>query len=222
MRVVLAEDHFLLRDGITRLLQAFGHEVTAAVDNGPALLSALTTPSNAPTASPDIAIVDVRLPPDFTDDGLRAAVAARARNPTLPILLLSQYVEPLYAKELLATGSTGIGYILKERVSNGAAFIRTIERVAAGGTAMDPEVISKLLIRKTHDQADPMTRLTPREREVLECLAQGRSNAGTAEALFISEKAVAKHISNIFPKLGLPPSDTDNRRVLAVLAYLNR
>ncbi|MEU6676847.1 response regulator transcription factor [Streptomyces sp. NPDC046925] len=217
MRVVLAEDHFLLRDGITRLLQAFGHEVTAAVDNGPALLRALTTPAT----TPDIAIVDVRLPPDFTDDGLRAAVTARARTPALPILLLSQYVEPLYAKELLATGSTGVGYILKERVSNGADFIRTIERVAAGGTAMDPEVISKLLTRKTHDQADPMSRLTPREREVLECLAQGRSNAGTAETLFISEKAVAKHISNIFPKLGLPPSDTDNRRVLAVLAYLN-
>ncbi len=136
------------------------------------------------------------------------------------MLLLSQYVEPLYAHELLATGSEGVGYALKDRVSNGAQFIATIERVAAGGTAMDPEVVSQLLVRKARDTA--MATLTAREREVLECLAQGRSNAGIAETLFISEKAVAKHIGNIFPKLGLPPSDTDNRRVLAVLAYLDR
>ncbi|MEU6822843.1 response regulator transcription factor [Streptomyces atriruber] len=214
MRVVLAEDHFLLRDGLSRLLTAFGHEVVAAVDNGPELLAALTE------LRPDVAVVDVRLPPGFSDEGLRAAVTARARVPGLPVLLLSQYVEPLYAHELLATGSEGVGYVLKDRVSNGAAFISAIERVAAGGTAMDPEVVSQLLVRKGRDTA--MATLTAREREVLECLAQGRSNTGIAEALFISEKAVAKHIGNIFPKLGLPPSDTDNRRVLAVLAYLDR
>ncbi|MFF8656431.1 LuxR C-terminal-related transcriptional regulator [Streptomyces huasconensis] len=214
MRVVLAEDHFLLRDGLVRLLTAFGHEVAAAVDNGPELLTALTD------LRPDVAVVDVRLPPGFSDEGLRAAVEARTRQPGLPVLLLSQYVEPLYAHELLATGSEGVGYALKDRVSNGARFIATIERVAAGGTAMDPEVVSQLLVRKARDTA--MATLTAREREVLECLAQGRSNAGIAETLFISEKAVAKHIGNIFPKLGLPPSDTDNRRVLAVLAYLDR
>ncbi|MCF3125671.1 LuxR C-terminal-related transcriptional regulator [Streptomyces luteocolor] len=214
MRVVLAEDHFLLRDGIGRLLTAFGHEVVAAVDNGPELLAALTD------LRPDVAIVDVRLPPGFSDEGLRAALTARERVPDLPVLLLSQYVEPLYAHELLAGGSTGVGYVLKDRVSNGAQFVSTIERVAAGGTAMDPEVVSQLMVRKDRDTA--MATLTAREREVLECLAQGRSNAGIAEALFITEKAVAKHIGNIFPKLGLPPSDTDNRRVLAVLAYLDR
>ncbi|MFD9906135.1 LuxR C-terminal-related transcriptional regulator [Streptomyces sp. NPDC059063] len=204
MRVVLAEDHFLLRDGVTRLLQAFGHEVVAAVDNGPDLLRALTD------LRPDVAVVDVRLPPDYADDGLRAAVRARTEVPGLPVLLLSQYVEPLYAHELLATGPEGVGYVLKERVSNGAEFIATIERVAGGDTAIDPEVVARF--------GD----LTPREREVLECLAQGRSNAGIAEALFVTEKAVAKHVSNIFMKLGLPPSETDNRRVLAVLAYLDR
>ncbi|WP_447038226.1 LuxR C-terminal-related transcriptional regulator [Streptomyces sp. DSM 118878] len=213
MRVVLAEDHFLLRDGLCRLLQAYGHEVVAAVDNGPELLRSLTA------REPDVAIVDVRLPPGFSDEGLRAAVEARTRVPNLPVLLLSQYVEPLYAHELLSTGSEGVGYVLKERVTNGAEFMSTIQRVADGGTAMDPEVISKLLTGKKRDE--PMGTLTGREREVLECVAQGRSNAGIAEALFISEKAVAKHISNIFPKLGLPQSDTDNRRVLAVLAYLN-
>ncbi|QDQ12869.1 LuxR C-terminal-related transcriptional regulator [Streptomyces spectabilis] len=214
MRVVLAEDHFLLRDGVTRLLGAFGHEVVAAVDNGPDLLGALTG------LRPDVAVVDVRLPPSFSDEGLRAAVAARTEVPGLPVLLLSQYVEPLYAHELLTTGSEGVGYILKERVSNGAEFIATIERVADGGTAMDPEVVAKLVTGKSRDE--PFATLTPREREVLECLAQGLSNAGSAEALFITEKAVAKHIGNIFAKLNLPPSETANRRVLAVLAYLDR
>ncbi|MEI5098602.1 response regulator transcription factor [Streptomyces sp. PmtG] len=214
MRVVLAEDHFLLRDGVTRLLRAFGHEVVAAVDNGPDLLPALVG------HRPDVAVVDVRLPPAFSDEGLRAAVAARTEIPGLPVLLLSQYVEPLYAHELLATGTEGVGYVLKERVSNGAEFIATIERVAGGGTAMDPEVVSKLLGGRARDE--PLGTLTPREREVLECLAQGRSNAGIAEALFVTEKAVAKHVGNIFTKLGLPQSETDNRRVLAVLAYLDR
>ncbi|MEV0444518.1 response regulator transcription factor [Streptomyces spectabilis] len=214
MRVVLAEDHFLLRDGVTRLLGAFGHEVVAAVDNGPDLLGALTG------LRPDVAVVDVRLPPTFSDEGLRAAVAARTEVPGLPVLLLSQYVEPLYAHELLTTGSEGVGYVLKERVSNGAEFIATIERVADGGTAMDPEVVAKLVTGRSRDE--PFAALTPREREVLQCLAQGLSNAGSAEALFITEKAVAKHIGNIFTKLDLPPSETANRRVLAVLAYLDR
>lgn len=216
MRVVLAEDHFLLRDGLTRLLTAFGHEVAAAVDNGPDLLRALTDPATRP----EVALVDVRLPPTFSDEGLRAAREARARIPGLPVLLLSQYVEPLYARELLATGSGGVGYMLKERVTNGTGFMAAIERVAEGGTAMDPEVINRLLVGKDRDEA--LGSLTGREREVLEWLAQGRSNAGIAEGLVISEKAVAKHIGNIFTKLGLPPSEGDNRRVLAVLAYLER
>ncbi|GAA0466221.1 LuxR C-terminal-related transcriptional regulator [Streptomyces stramineus] len=212
MRIVLAEDHFLLRDGLVRLLGAFGHEVTAAVDNGPDLLTSLTA------CRPDLAIVDVRLPPGFADDGLRAALAARRELPGLPVLLLSQYVEPLYAHELLADGAGAVGYVLKDRVSNGAVFMDTIRRVAAGGTVMDPEVVTKLLTAKARDRQ--VSALTPRERDVLECLAQGRSNAGTAEALFITEKAVAKHIGNIFPKLGLHACESDNRRVLAVLAYL--
>ncbi|MBB5119632.1 LuxR family transcriptional regulator [Streptomyces eurocidicus] len=214
MRVVLAEDHFLLRDGLIRLLGAFGHEVVAAVDNGPDLLTALTT------HRPDVAVVDVRLPPTFADEGLRAALAARSRLPALPVLLLSQYVEPLYARELLADGAGAVGYVLKDRVSNGAEFMNTIRCVADGGTVMDPEVVTALLSSKGRDQG--VGSLTPREREVLAALAEGRSNAGIAEALFITEKAVAKHIGNIFPKLGLHACDSDNRRVLAVLAYLER
>ena len=214
MRIVLAEDHFLLRNGLEQLLTAYGHEVVEAVDNGPMLLSALTE------QRPDVAVVDVRLPPGFSDEGLRAAVEARSRVPGLPVLLLSQYVEPLYARELLATGTAGVGYLLKGRVSNGDEFIDAVERVAAGGTAMDPEVIQQMLTRKVRDER--LTALSPREREVLECLAQGRSNAGIAGELYVSEKAVAKHIGNIFTKLDLPPSESDNRRVLAVIAYLDR
>ncbi|MFD8573517.1 LuxR C-terminal-related transcriptional regulator [Streptomyces sp. NPDC057694] len=212
MRVVVAEDHFLLRDGLIRLLAAYGHEVAAAVDNGPDLLGALVA------EKPDVAIVDVRLPPDFGDEGLRAALAARARVPGLPVLLLSQYVEPLYARELLADGAGAVGYVLKDRVTDGAAFLATIGQVADGGTVMDPEVVSKLLARKVRDRR--LGSLTAREREVLGLLAQGRSNAGVAESLFVTEKAVAKHIGNIFTKLGLYPGESDNRRVLAVLAYL--
>jgi DNA-binding NarL/FixJ family response regulator len=169
---------------------------------------------------PDVAVVDVRLPPDFTDEGLRAAVEARTQVPGLPVLLLSQFVEPLYARELLATGTEGVGYLLKNRVSNGDQFIDDLARVASGGTAMDPEVVQQLLVRRSRDER--LAALSAREREVLECLAQGRSNAGIAADLFVTEKAVAKHIGNIFTKLGLPPTDTDNRRVLAVLAYLDR
>ncbi|MFI9360435.1 LuxR C-terminal-related transcriptional regulator [Kitasatospora sp. NPDC053057] len=214
MRIVLAEDHFLLRDGLIRLLQAYGHEVVAAVDNGADLLRALTE------QQPDVAIVDVRLPPNFTDEGLRAVLTARRTTPDLPVLLLSQYVEPLYARELLASGGRGVGYMLKDRVTNGSQFLDSIRRVADGGTAMDPEVISQLLVRKERDES--ISALSGREREVLEWLAQGRSNAGIAQGLFITEKAVAKHVSNIFTKLNLLPTDGDNRRVLAVLAYLDQ
>ncbi|MFF6979692.1 LuxR C-terminal-related transcriptional regulator [Streptomyces sp. NPDC008343] len=214
MRIALAEDHFLLRDGLIRLLGAHGHEVVAAVDNGGDLLDALVS------ERPDVAVVDVRLPPTFTDEGLRAVLAARERMPDLPVLLLSQYVEPLYARELLAGGGRGVGYMLKDRVTNGAQFLDSIRRVAEGGTAMDAEVISKLLVRKERDEA--VGSLSERECEVLEWVAQGRSNAGIAQGLFISEKAVAKHIGNIFTKLGLLQADTDNRRVLAVLAYLDQ
>ncbi|MEU6395065.1 response regulator transcription factor [Streptomyces sp. NPDC046939] len=212
MRIVVAEDHFLLRDGLVRLLGAYGHEVVAAVDNGDELHKVLVA------ERPDVAVVDVRLPPGFSDEGLRAALAARERVPGLPVLLLSQYVEPLYAHELLADGAGAVGYVLKDRVTDGAAFLRTIEQVAGGGTVMDPEVVSKLFARKVRDRR--LGSLTVREREVLGMLAQGRSNAGVAEALFVTEKAVAKHIGNIFTKLGLLPGESDNRRVLAVLAYL--
>ncbi|MFE6172770.1 LuxR C-terminal-related transcriptional regulator [Streptomyces sp. NPDC056464] len=214
MRIALAEDHFLLRDGLIRLLGAHGHEIVAAVDDGKELLDALIR------EQPDVAVVDVRLPPTFTDEGLRAVLAAREQLPDLPVLLLSQYVEPLYARELLAGGGRGVGYLLKDRVTNGRQFLDSIRRVAEGGTAMDPEVIAKLLVRKERDEA--VGSLSGREREVLEWVAQGRSNAGIAQGLFISEKAVAKHIGNIFTKLGLLQGDADNRRVLAVLAYLDQ
>jgi DNA-binding NarL/FixJ family response regulator len=214
VRVVLAEDLFLLRDGLVRLLTAFGFEIVAAVQDGPALLAALTE------LRPDIAVVDVRLPPSFTDEGLQAALAARRARPGLPVLVLSQYVEQLYARELLAGGSAGVGYLLKDRVFDTDQFIDAIRRVAGGGTALDPEVIAQLVARRAHD--GPLTRLTPREREVLGLMAEGRSNVAIAQRMFVSEKAVGKHISGIFTKLDLPLSDDDNRRVLAVLAYLNR
>jgi DNA-binding NarL/FixJ family response regulator len=213
MRVVLAEDLALLRDGLIRLLEAHDFEVVEAVDNGPSLLRALTT------HVPDIAVVDVRLPPTFTDEGLRAALQARAELPGLPVLVLSQYVEQLYARELLADRSGGVGYLLKDRVANIGQFIDAVHQVAAGGTAMDPEVISQLLSRRSADA--PVAALTPREREVLSLMAEGRSNAAIAARMFITEKAVSKHTNSIFSRLGLPPSDDDNRRVLAVLAYLN-
>ena len=210
MRVVIAEDHALLRDGLTRMLHAFDFEVVETVDNGPALLPALMK------HRPDVAVVDVRLPPTFTDEGLQAAVAARAEVPGLPILVLSQHVEPLYARELLTDRNGGVGYLLKDRISNVGQFVDAVRRVAAGGTAMDPEVVSQLLARR-----EPLAILTAREREVLGGMAEGRSNAAIAAKLFVTEKAVSKHINNIFTKLNMAPSDDDNRRVLAVLAYLN-
>ncbi len=213
MRVVIAEDLALLRDGLIRLLTAHDLDVVEAVDNGPALLRALLT------HRPDVAVVDVRLPPTLTDEGLQAAIEARAQVPGLPVLVLSQHVEQLYARELLSDGRGGVGYLLKDRVFDVGQFVDAVRRVAAGGTAMDPEVVSQLLVRRAN--AGPVSTLTPREREVLGLMAEGRSNAAIASRLFVTDKAVGKHTNNIFSKLGLPPSDDDNRRVLAVLAYLN-
>jgi DNA-binding NarL/FixJ family response regulator len=212
VRAVIAEDLFLLRDGLTRMLQAHGLEVTAAVDNGEDLVAAVTADP------PDVAVVDVRLPPTFTDEGIRAALAAREKVPGLPILVLSQYVEQLYARELMADGTGGIGYLLKDRVFDSARFVEAVRRVAAGGTAMDPEVIARLLARNTGN--DAVSALSPREREVLALMAEGRSNAAIAQRLVITERAVAKHTASIFLRLDLQPSEDDNRRVLAVLAYL--
>jgi DNA-binding NarL/FixJ family response regulator len=214
VRVLLAEDLYLLRDGLVRLLEAHGFDIVAAVASGPELRHALAT------TAPDVSIVDVRLPPTFTDEGLQEVLRARQATPGLPVLVLSQHVEQLYARELLADGAGGVGYLLKDRVMNADQFIDAVHRVAAGGTAMDPEVIAKLL--NSRPARDPLERLTPREREVLEQMAQGRSNAYIGQKLFLSESAVGKHTANIFAKLDLPPSDDDNRRVLAVLAHLNR
>jgi DNA-binding NarL/FixJ family response regulator len=213
VRVVLAEDLYLLRDGIARLLEAHGCTIVAAVETGPDLRQALLE------HRPDVSIVDVRLPPTFTDEGLQAALYARREVPGLPVLVLSQHVEQLYARELLADGTGGIGYLLKDRVFNADQFIDAVRRVAAGGTAMDPEVIAKLLTATGPGRT--LARLTQRERDVLELMAQGRSNAAIGQRLFLSESAVGKHTANIFSKLDLPPSDDDNRRVLAVLAFLN-
>ena len=213
MRVVLAEDLYLLRDGLVRLLTAHDFTVVAAVESGPELRAALLE------HRPDVSIVDVRLPPTYTDEGLQAALDARREVPGLPVLVLSQHVEQLYARELLADGVGGIGYLLKDRVLNADQFVDAVRRVAAGGTAMDPEVIATLVTRRVDG---PLGRLTPREREVLELMAQGRSNAAIGQRLFLSESAVGKHTASIFGKLDLPPSEDDNRRVLAVLAYLHQ
>jgi DNA-binding NarL/FixJ family response regulator len=211
VRVVLAEDLYLLREGLKQLLSAHGFSVVAAVDNGPDLLRALLD------ERPDVAVVDVRLPPTQTDEGLQAALAARRELPGLPVLVLSQHVERLYARELLADGTGGVGYLLKDRVFNAEQFVDAVRRVAAGGTAMDPDVIAKLFAQS--DQK--VGRLTAREREVLELMAEGRSNAAIGQRLFLSESAVGKHTASIFGKLGLAASDDDNRRVLAVLAFLD-
>ncbi len=213
MRVVVAEDLFLLRDGLTRLLSAHDFQIAAAVDTAPGLLCALLE------HRPDIAVVDVRLPPAFADDGLQAALAARREVPGLPVLLLSQYVEQLYARELLADQAGAVGYLLKDRVFSDDQFVDAIRTVAGGGTVMDPEVVTKLLGRRSRDE--PITRLSAREREVLALMAEGRSNTAIAQRLFITEKAVSKHTTSIFTKLGLAADQDDNRRVLAVLAYLN-
>ncbi|KJY35215.1 response regulator transcription factor [Streptomyces sp. NRRL S-495] len=214
MRVVLAEDLFLLRDGLIRTLREHGFEVAAAVDNGPDLRRALHE------QEPDVAVVDVRLPPSFTDEGLRAALEARRSRPGLPVLVLSQYVDRLYARELLADGRGAIGYLLKDRVTRTEQFVDAVRTVAGGGTVMDPQVIAKLLARG--DARGSTAELTPREHEVLRLMAEGRSNAAITRTLHISESAVAKHTASIFAKLRIEPSADDNRRVLAVLAHLER
>jgi DNA-binding NarL/FixJ family response regulator len=213
VRVVIAEDLFLLREGLASMLKEHGFDVAEAVSDGPSLLRALVN------QRPDVAIVDVRLPPAYTDEGLRAALEARRQVPGLPVLILSTHVERLYARELLADQAGGVGYLLKDRVFTDEQFTDALRTVARGGTVMDPEVIAKLLARRASQP--PVTRLTSREREVLALIAGGRSNSAIARRLVVSEKAVSKHCTSIFAKLDLPPSDDDNRRVLAVLAYLD-
>ncbi|WP_458686915.1 response regulator [Nocardia tengchongensis] len=213
MRVVIAEDDALLREGLTLLLQTAGIDVVAAVDNADDFLRIVTADR------PDAVVVDVRMPPTYTDDGLRAAVRARQIHPGLPVLVLSAWVEDSYAAELLGDGAGGIGYLLKERVGKVDRFLDSLRRVAEGGTAMDPEVIAQLLVRRKTD--DPLAALTPREREVLALMAEGLDNATIAERLVVTEGAVLKHIRSIFAKLGLFADEVGHRRVLAVLAYLN-
>ncbi|MEU0408196.1 response regulator transcription factor [Streptomyces griseorubiginosus] len=211
MRVVIAEDNALLREGLVLLLTSSGHEVAAVVGTGPEILPALLE------HRPDVAVLDVRMPPGFRDEGLRAALEARERIPGLPVLVLSQYVEESYAAELLAGGTSGVGYLLKDRVGRVDEFLDALERVVAGGTALDPEVVTELLTRR---RDTPLDSLTPREREVLKLMAEGHDNTTIAKTLVVTERAVSKHIGNVFLKLGLPPSDSGHRRVLAVLAYL--
>lgn len=213
MHVVIAEDSVLLRAGIQRLLADEDIRTVAAVDDGDSLLVAVSE------HRPDLAIVDVRMPPTFTDEGLRAALAARERQPGLPVLVLSQYVEERYAVELLAGGVGGVGYLLKERVADVADFVDAVRRVAAGGTCIDQEVIAQLMAR---GRRNPLDLLTPREREVLGCMAQGLSNVAIARSLSVSDGAVEKHVGNIFSKLGLEPSAEEHRRVRAVLTFLER
>ncbi len=213
MRIVIAEDAAVIRAGLTEILADRGHQVVAAVGDAEALKAAVAE------HKPDIAIVDVRMPPDHTDEGLRAAIAIRRDRPGTAILVFSQYIETRYAADLLRARSGGVGYLLKDRVANVAEFSEAIDRVAAGGTALDPEVVAGMLNATRH--ASALAALTARERDVLAQMAEGRSNSAIAGQLVVSERAVEKHISNIFTKLDLPPSDSDHRRVLAVLAYLN-
>jgi len=212
MRIVIAEDSVLLRAGIVSLLEEAGHEVAAAVGDGDALIDAVER------QRPDLAVVDVRMPPSFTDEGLRAALAVRAQHPATGILVLSQYVEERYAAELLATQTNGVGYLLKDRVADVREFLEALQRVGEGGTALDAEVVAQLLARS--GRQDPLERLTPREREVLGLMAEGRSNGAIAATLVVSDGAVEKHVTNIFSKLDLVPADEDHRRVLAVLRWL--
>ena len=211
MRVVIAEDNALLREGLVLLLTSAGHEVVAVAGAEPEILPAILA------HRPDIAVLDVRMPPRFRDEGLRAALAAREKLPGLPVLVLSQYVEESYAAELLGGGASGVGYLLKDRVGRVEEFLEALDRVAAGGTALDPEVVTELLARRR----TPLDSLTPREREVLKLMAEGHDNTTIATTLVITERSVSKHIGNVFLKLGLPSDDIGHRRVLAVLAYLN-
>ncbi len=213
MRVVIAEDHALLREGLVALLNDVNIDVVATTDTGPGLLSIVAE------HNPDLAIIDVRLPPTFADEGIRAAIEARAKHPALATLILSQYVEPVYTAELLDSPGAGLGYLLKERVSDIADFVDALHRVAAGGTALDREVVSEL-VRTRSAVSNKLDPLTPRERETLALMAEGRTNAGIAREMVVTLGAVEKHISNIFAKLNLPDTDDDHRRVLAVLTFL--
>jgi DNA-binding NarL/FixJ family response regulator len=212
MRVVIAEDSALLREGLVRLLEDRGYEVAVAVADAASLLAAVAE------HHPDVVVTDIRMPPTHTDEGLRAAAELRKHHPEVGVLVLSQYIETTYATALLAGNAGGVGYMLKDRVADAAEFAEALERVAAGGTALDPEVVTKLM--RASRQIGGLGGLTPREREVLELMAEGRSNAAIAEAMVISSGAVEKHVASIFGKLGLPSSEADNRRVLAVLQYL--
>jgi len=211
VRAVIAEDSVLLRVGLIKVLEMAGFLIAADVGDADALLTAVEQ------HRPELALVDVRMPPGFTDEGVRAALVIRRQWPQTAVVLLSQYVEERYAADLLTAHTNGVGYLLKQRVADVEEFIAAVRRVADGGTALDPEVVAQLLLRR---HSDPLERLTPREREVLALMAEGRSNAGIAEALVVSDSAVAKHINNIFAKLGLPAADADHRRVLAVLRFL--
>ena len=212
MRIIIAEDAAIMRDGLTQTLTRRGHDVVAAVGDADALRDAVAE------HQPDVAIVDVRMPPSHTDEGLRAAKAIHQEFPKVGVLVFSQYIEARAASELFATAPTGVGYLLKDRVADVSEFIDALTRVAQGGTVLDPEVVRQLLTAGRRQ--DSLATLTPREKEVLSLIAQGRSNAAIATALFISPKVVEKHVANIFDKLGLAPSDTDNRRVIAAIRYL--
>jgi DNA-binding NarL/FixJ family response regulator len=212
LRVVIAEDAALFREGLARLIESRGHQVAGSVADGAALVAAVAR------LRPDVVVADVRMPPTHTDEGLRAAIELRRAHPRLGVLVLSQYIETRYAARLLEDNAAGIGYLLKDRVADVADFAEALERVAAGGTALDPEVVSQLV--RSSQQAAGLAELTPRERDVLALMAEGRSNAGIAAALVVSASVVEKHVASIFAKLRLPPSEADNRRVLAVLRYL--
>jgi len=211
MRIVIAEDSVLLRDGLTRLLTDGGSEVVAAVPDAEQLLRAVAE------HEPDLAVIDVRMPPGYTDEGIKAALVIRRQYPEVALLVLSQYVEESYATDLLSGATSSVGYLLKDRVAHVNDFLDAVRRVTAGGTALDPEVVAQLLIRRSDD---PISRLTPRELQVLRLMAEGRSNGGIVELLKVSSSAVEKYVTNIFAKLDLPPTGTDHRRVLAVLKYL--
>jgi DNA-binding NarL/FixJ family response regulator len=213
VRVVIAEDSVLLRQGLVHLLTDAGMEVVAAVDDADRLLRVVDE------HLPDICVVDIRMPPTHTDEGVRAALVIRAQHPEVSVLMLSQYVEERYATDLIASNTSGFGYLLKDRVADVTEFVEAVRRVADGGTALDPEVVSQLLVRSR--RADPLAGLTPRETDVIRLMAEGRSNAGIAAELVVSEGAVEKHVSSIFAKLGLPPAEQDHRRVLAVLRWLD-